>query len=69
MKKKNNFSSQLLIPDGALAEKLRTDYIPRLIKIIGQEGKIELYSTLKELLVFLSYYKYLHFNLNEEASR
>lgn len=69
MKKRNNFSSQLLIPNANLAEKLRTDYIPRLIKIIGKEGKIELYSTLKEILVFLSYYKYLHFNLNEEASR
>ena len=44
--KKVNFASQLLIPDGTLAETLRLIYIPKLVEIIGKEAKAELYSTL-----------------------
>ena len=58
-KKKNHYASQLLIPGDALVEKLRVDYIPRMITIIGLEAKQNIHSTLQELLLFLSHYKYL----------
>ena len=52
-------AQKLLIPNKGHVEKLRSEYIPQLIQIIGKEARYGIYQTLHDLLRFLSYYSQL----------